>query len=167
MLNICLFPHIFGSPSSDMTLQLLHFWISFYMRKIWFSFFISEAKRGLGFCQSRAQSYCCYRERRLVVQHSTYERGSSNWHYVANTRYSSHLFIIVCLYRSPIALGRKGVFSCSNCFYLHSRRLQEEKGGYSTLLSRAICPFTVQCCLGKVFRRTVQDCPLSPIYSYS
>jgi hypothetical protein len=35
--GICAFPRILGSPSSYMTLQLLH-WISLYIMKIWFSF---------------------------------------------------------------------------------------------------------------------------------
>ncbi len=39
--NVCAFPHILGSPSSYMTLQLLHHELPFYMRKIWFSFFIT------------------------------------------------------------------------------------------------------------------------------
>ncbi len=36
------------------------------------------------------------------------------------------------LYCSPIAVGGKVAFTCSNCFYLPSRRLQEGGGG-STL----------------------------------
>jgi hypothetical protein len=73
------------------------------------------------------QSKECYRGSTELVQHFV-ERG--NLHRRKDT--ASHKIDMVWLYRSPILVGRRGVFNLFKCrLYPPSRRLEDGEGGES------------------------------------
>jgi hypothetical protein len=63
-----------------------------------------------------------------VVQHFA-SRGSSH----KGKGDARHMIDMVWLCLSPFPVGRRGYFTCSNVFYLPSRRLEEGRRGVSTL----------------------------------
>jgi hypothetical protein len=64
-------------------------------------------------CRSEPQSDDSYGAPTELVQHFAY-RASSHWLKGA----ASHIIDMVWLCRSPIAVGRKGSFTCSYEYYL-------------------------------------------------